>query len=193
VSTTKEAATMKATLISLIVTTLVVTAAALALAARPAEALSVTGSGTPGVVSPGAYISATNVFPHNPEFVFGATDVYRSSAYAGTQVVTLTYRVWNKDATGWHLSQWNTRTSTLAPGYYTRFSANTFSLYEWNRYGADIRVQWSTPGGAVIATRTIDYDSTTDYRCSVNESFTKCDVTDNRDGLGAHVFFWYSM
>jgi ABC-type transport system substrate-binding protein len=186
---------MNTRLVHSMLAAIVVSAIALALSAGPAEALSVVSkTGTPGAVDVATYVSATNLFPYTPTFVFGSTTVRRSAGYAGTQVATVTYRVFNKQATGWALSRWNERSVTLDPGFLGTFSANEFSsLFEYNSYGADIKIVWKTLSGAIIGSEVVDYNALSDYRCRVNDTFTKCAVYDNGDGLGAYVAFWYTF
>ena len=185
---------MKAKLAHSLLAAIVVTSIALAFSAGPAAAISIVArTGNPGIVDVATYVSATNLFPYNPTFVFGSTTVRRSPGYAGTQVATVTYRVFNKQPASWALSQWNERSVTLAPGYLGTFSANEFSLFEYNSYGADIKIVWKTLSGAIIGSEIVDYNALSDYRCRVNDTFTKCAVYDNGDGLGAYASFWYTF
>ena len=104
--------------------------------------------------------------------------------------MTVTYGIWSLVNRQWALSRFNTRSVTLAPAQYGTFSALKFStLTHLTGYRAVITVEWKTPLGTVLGTRTIDYNGLADYRCLTNEAFVKCTVYDNRDGFGAFVAF----
>ena len=185
---------MQSTLIKLIATGVVATAAVLAGSASPASAFSTPGTGSPGEVSFATNVSAQHFFPSMPSMVFGGTNVSRSPASTGSQVVTVTYGIWSLVNRQWALSRLNSRSVTLATGQYGTqygtFSALKFStLTHYTGYRAVITVEWKTPLGTVLGTRTIDYNGLADYRCLTNESFVKCTVYDNRDGFGAFVAF----
>jgi hypothetical protein len=169
---------------------LVVAAAALlAITAAPAHAYTMPGSGSSGQVSVTTTVSAQHFFPYTPSFVLGATTVYRSPAYAGTQSVTVTYAVFSNTRGQWEASRWSTRSLQLSPGHLGNFPSLSFGgLFPGNGYRAMIVVEWKNPVGTLLGTRVVNYDGNSDYRCYTS-SYARCTVYNNNDGWGAFVGF----
>jgi hypothetical protein len=164
-------------------------AALLAMAATPAEAFTVSGTGSPGAISFAPTVSAQHYYPYSPSMVMGATAVNRSPAYPGTQTVTVVYAIFSNAGGTWGLSRSSTRSLQLPVGYSGTFPALKFGgLFTVNGYQAMIFIQWKDSFGAVLGTRLIEYDGNADYRCFTS-GYATCTVYNNYDGAGAFVGF----
>ena len=167
-----------------VITIIAVAALALALPSL-ASARSSYRSGSPGSVT------AQNVLGWNggadgftPTIIPGAVTAYRSSAYAGTQIIEARYRLWwYIDGWGWDYVGDQTSSRTVNPGEYAQmFKSNPgFRGAELgNKYGLDVIVTYKNQYGTVLGKVRIDFDTatSTDYQCYNDWSRigTKCFV-----------------
>jgi hypothetical protein len=173
---------------------LTVVAAVVFAAVAPGAAKAWTSSNPAAPDSPPPYILGENSYQYGASVDFGTTYVPRLSWYSGTQLVTVTDRVWSNTplawkATGWSFVDSRTFNATLYPGYYVRIPEAHIpvSTLRANFYGADLIVTWKATTGVVLATDRINYDSLSDYSCAA--AYPECSVTLNKDGLGANLYF----
>jgi hypothetical protein len=143
------------------------TVAGTAASTTPAAAFTVQNGGSPGVgyVSPstGGYVfdSASTYLNSGP------ITVYRSSAYSGTQQITIRWRIWQWEYPNWRLLAGRTgqATYTVRAGQYVGIQGWT----SWNLDGlfaTDITLVWRTPSGALIGSTFVDNVHARDYACN---------------------------
>src|SRR3954447_216007 len=92
-------------------------------ACAPGAAKAWTSSNPSAPDTPGDYILGENTFQGGGMLDFGSTVVPRLSWYTGTQVVTVTDRVWSNAPVAWKSTGWTSVDSrswsaTLYAGYY---------------------------------------------------------------------------
>lgn len=124
----------------------------------------------------------------------GAGTAYRSRAYkAYDQYVCATTRLYQLMNNANGTSTWTRVSLGKACGWirsgqsYINLSTNTFwNPDQWIGYGVDVRLTWQLSNGSVIGSRTVDFDSTSDYQCGVSS----CSVGYNSNGAGAFIAFY---
>jgi hypothetical protein len=94
----------------------------------------------------------------------GRVTAYRSPAYAGTQKVTIRWRVWRMLAGSWSLDGNFSMTYNVYPGQYVAFPG--FSGQELsNYYSTDLTITWQTSTGTFLGSSYRDYIHSGDYQC----------------------------
>jgi hypothetical protein len=142
------------------------TAAALAVAS-PASAATYTNDLKPGLIT--AYGTVGYNINNSVTLVGGHVVAYRSPAWTGTQLVTVTWRVW-RSYSGW---AWDpppdsfSRTFTVYPGQYVdnpAWSAKGLMLH----YATDLKVTYRTSTGVYLGSTYFDFVHQSDYRCATS-------------------------
>jgi len=169
--------------IALMAMGLAVGASALATTSQPAYAYTPKAGGQPGEiqvpVTQGAYqVEAVITFP--------ARYVWRSNAYADTQVITVTYTMWKYSAASgtWQLYNSRVRSAQVAVnGIGAWFTAWTTPV-PFDSFAVNVQVNWATLDGTVFGWKVIDYNTATDYQCL---TATTCSVLPNAS-VGAFIY-----
>ena len=171
--------------------TLIVSAVAATLVAlsTPGTADAYTDSNIPAPASVPGYVLGENAGPNGASLDFGGTIVSRLASYSGTQVVTVTDRVYRRTSTSWVFVTSRSWTATLYPGYYFTSPKANVPVAQLNAYGygASLEIDWKTTTGVLLTKDMIDYNANTDYRCF--NPYPNCMVANNNDGLGAYLIF----
>jgi hypothetical protein len=163
--------------------------ATLAALSTPGAADAFTDSNPPAPATVPAYVLGENAGPSGASLDFGGTSVNRLSYYSGTQVVTVTDRIYRRSASSWVFVTSSSWTATLSPGYYFTSPKAHIPVAQLNAYGygASVHIDWKTTAGASLTSDNIDYNSNSDYRCW--NPYPNCYVANNNDGLGAYFIF----
>jgi hypothetical protein len=97
----------------------------------------------------------------------GQVTAYRSPAYAGTQNVTIRWRVWRMLAGSWSLDGDFSMTYIVNPGQYVAFPG--FSGREVsNYYSTDLTITWRTSTGTFLGSSFRDLIHSSDYQCGAS-------------------------
>jgi hypothetical protein len=176
-------ASLKALTMGLMAMGLAVGASTLATKSQPAYAYTPKAGGQPGEiqvpVTQGAYqVEAVITFP--------ARYVWRSNAYAGTQVLTVTYTLWKYSAASgtWQLHNSRVRSAQVAPnGIGSWFTAWTTPV-PFGSFAVNVQVNWATLEGTVFGWKVIDYNTATDYQCL---TATTCSLLPNAS-VGTFIY-----
>jgi hypothetical protein len=149
--------------------------AALLLAASPASAATVSAQ----TANHGSYaLSQTTggVDLYYQAFLnTGGTSVWRSPAYAGTQRVTVEYKIWRftSPTTGWVNETINgapslSQSVDVAPGYYAVFPSRYLQLDPVGvaNYSIQWTIRWKYTNGAEFASVNIGFINAGDYACA---------------------------
>jgi hypothetical protein len=174
---------LKALTIGLMAMGLAVGASALTTKNQPAYAYNPKAGGQPGEiqvpVTQGAYqVEAVITFP--------ARYAWRSNAYAGTQVITVTYTLWKYNAASGTWGLYNSRPSSAqvtVDGIGSWFGAWTTPV-PLDSFAVNVQVNWATLDGVVFGWKVIDYNTATDYQCLTGPT---CSVLPNAS-VGAFVY-----
>ena len=136
-------------------------------AAAPAGAVTVGSDGTPGTATV-PFAQGSDLPSVLPRLIFPARTVYRSPAYSGTQVISVTYVVmnWNPAYHRWqYYGSASATNSNVAAGYAYRAPSWSPQVSPWVVWGEAVIVTWKTPSGTVLGDRSHNYTSTSDYQC----------------------------
>jgi len=137
-----------------------------ALIPQPAAAATNQVTGTPGTTSlvkalgKANPISGTNVNS-------GSITANRSTATTGNQYITIKWRLWRWQGSGWTLLTAPSVRYLVKPGQYLGITGwnhtDNGAVGAW--YSTDIRVTWEDAYGRVIGTRFHDFVNAGDYQC----------------------------
>ncbi len=112
--------------------------------------------------------------------------IYRSPSYSGTQVITEVHKIYKWNFNTQRFDPWVTSTSrrSVAANYYAQmpeagYQYNSSTYNETEYWFVDIDVKWQTPGGALIAQRTIRTTNYADYACQFSVGLCSTDGTEN--------------
>jgi hypothetical protein len=134
-------------------------------AAPTASASTYVTSGSPGT----SYFQKTLGSYDMGEVILdsGKVTAYRSPSYAGTQRVTIRWRVWRMLAGNWSLDGDFSTTYIVNPGQYVAFPG--FSGRELsNYYSTDLTITWRTSTGTLLGSAFRDLVHSSDYQCGVS-------------------------
>ena len=138
----------------------------------------VSSSGYAGSVY-GLQTYAQGFYYQNQHLEWGATDVYRSPSYSGTQYINVTRHIykWNSSTGAWqYWAVRNSGTAAIGSGYKYTASSNSYNYYSTLReyWFVDTQVTWTRPDGSLIAQRTFRTAHGSDYTClnSVGSCYT---------------------
>jgi hypothetical protein len=186
-NTTKRVGNPKARIltIGLMALGLALGASALATKIQPAYAYTPKAGGQPGEiqvpVTQGAYQAAGVAV-----ITFPARYVWRSTAYADTQVITVTYTMWKYAAASgtWELYNSRVRSAPVAlNGIGVWFTAWTTPV-PFDSFAVNVQINWATLDGIVFGWKVIDYNTATDYQCLTAAT---CSVLPNAS-VGAFIY-----
>jgi hypothetical protein len=164
---------------------LAVGASALATNIQPAFAYTPNASGQPGLtqvpVTQGAYSGAGW-----PQLTFPTRYVWRSDAYAGTQVITVSFRVWKYDSVSrtWPLYTSHAVSAQVAPSGVGSWMTGWTIPVAFDSYAVNVQVNWTTLDGTLFGWKVFDYNTATDYQCLTAAT---CSVLPNAS-VGAFIY-----
>ena len=179
-------ASLKMLTIALMAMSLAVGASALATKSQPAFAYTPKSAGQPGQMQVLVVQGASNG-TGLPELTLPTRYVWRSDAYAGTQVITLTYRLWKYNAASgtWGLFLTRVSSAQVAPNGIGTWIAAWSTPVMFDHFSVNYQVNWTTLDGSLLAWKIIDYNTPTDFQCL---TATGCAVYASND-VGAFIYF----
>ena len=160
-------------------------ATALATKSHPAYAYTPKAGGQPGETQVPVLQGASS--GGLPEITFPTRYVWRSNAYAGTQVITVTYRLWkyNAGAGSWSLYLTSVRSAQLTSDAIGSWVSGWSTPVQFDHYTVNFQVNWTTLDGSLFGWKVIDYNTPSDYQCL---TATRCAVYHSGD-VGAFIYF----
>jgi hypothetical protein len=177
---------LKALTIGLMAMGLAVGASALSTKSQAAFAYTPKAGGQPGETQV-PVVQGASSGAGLPELTLPTRYVWRSDAYAGTQVITVTERLWKYNAASgtWGLFMTRVSSAQVAPdGIGSWFSAWSTPV-AFDHFAVNFQVNWTTLEGSVFAWKVIDYNTPTDYQCL---TATGCAVYPS-SAVGAFIYF----
>lgn len=179
-------ASLKALTMGLMAMGLAVGASALATKSQPAFAYTPKASGQPGLTQV-PVVQGASKGAGWPEITFPTRYVWRSDAYAGTQVISVTYRLWKYDAASgtWGLYMSRVSSAQVAPNGIGSWVSAWSTPVPFDHFAANFQVNWTTLDGSLFGWKVIDYNTPTDYQCLTAIS---CAVY-SRSDIGAFIYF----
>jgi len=178
---------LKALTIGLTAMGLAVGASALATKSQPAFAYTPKASGQPGLTQVPVTQGSSNGAGW-PQVTFPARYVWRSDGYAGTQVITVTYRLWKYSAASasWGLYASRVSSAQVAPNGIGSWITAWLTPVPFDHYSVNFQVDWTTLDGSLFGWKIIDYNTPTDYQCLT--ATTTCAVYPS-GSVGAFIYF----
>jgi hypothetical protein len=179
-------ASLKALTMGLMAMGLAVGASALATKSQTAFAYTPKASGQPGLTQV-PVVQGASKGASWPEITFPTRYVWRSDAYAGTQVIAVTYRLWKYDAASgtWGLYMSRVSSAQVAPNGIGSWVSAWSTPVPFDHFAANFQVNWTTLDGSLFGWKVIDYNTPTDYQCL---TVTRCAVYPSSD-KGAFIYF----
>ncbi|MDP8951974.1 MAG: hypothetical protein M3N18_07025 [Actinomycetota bacterium] len=131
-------------------------------------------SGRPGAIV-WSKIVGTGYLHGNQSVAWVGSSINRSPSYSGTQVITEVHKIYKWNPYTQRFVHWvnNTSSKSVPAGYYAQMPESGY-LYDSptsEYWFVDIDVKWKTPGGALIAQRTIRTTNHADYECRFSMGF----------------------
>lgn len=140
----------------------VLSAAAMVIAQpTPAAAATWRNTGTPGVVEIPRTLAFKNAF--YAAIGFDARSAWRSSAYSGTQTITITYKVFRWTGAEWRSQVVASAAASVPPGFRAAFGVYLPQVPMEGSYTVQVNVDWRTSGGAYLGSTLVDYSAVSDY------------------------------
>ena len=179
-------ASLKALTMGLMAMGLAVGASALATNSQTAFAYTPKAGGQPGQTQVPVVQGASNGAGW-PEITLPTRYVWRSDAYAGTQVITVTYRLWKYSAASGTWAPYASRVSSaqVATNGIGSWVSAWSTPVPFDHFAVNFQVDWTTLDGTLFGWKVIDYNTPTDYQCL---TATRCAVYPTST-VGAFIYF----